>query len=106
MDVTVRQTLPEIQGQRVTLQLDVFNFANLLNRRWGQDRFPVGGTFNNLTALQTASRESGSLSTAKWNYNMNTALFNNVRNFDSPWSLNPNSASNNYQLQLTARYSF
>jgi outer membrane receptor protein involved in Fe transport len=106
MDVTLRQTLPEVQGQRLTLQLDVFNFANLLNRRWGQDRFPVGGTFNNLTALQTASREAGALSTAKWNYNMNTALFNNVRNFDSPWSLNPNSASNNYQLQLTARYSF
>jgi outer membrane receptor protein involved in Fe transport len=106
MDVTIRQTLPEVQGQRLTLQLDVFNFANLLNRRWGQDEFPVGGTFNNLTALQTASREAGPLSTAKWNYNMNTALFNNVRNFDSPWSLNPNSASNNYQLQLTARYSF
>jgi outer membrane receptor protein involved in Fe transport len=106
MDVTVRQTLPEVQGQRVTLQLDVFNFANLLNRRWGQDKFPVGGTFNNLTALQTAGRETGPLSTAKWNYNMNTALFNNIRSFDSPWSLNPNSASNNYQLQLTARYSF
>jgi hypothetical protein len=106
MDVTVRQTLPEVQGQRVTLQLDIFNFANLLNRRWGQDKFPVGGTFNNLTALQTASRENGALSTAKWNYNMNTALFNNVRNSDSPWSLNPNSPANNYQLQLTARYSF
>jgi hypothetical protein len=106
MDVTIRQTLPQVQGQRVTLQLDVFNFANLLNRRWGQDKFPVGGTFNNLTALQTASRETGPLSTAKWNYNMNTALFNNIRSFDSPWSLNPNSASNNYQLQLTARYSF
>jgi hypothetical protein len=106
MDVTVRQTLPEVQGQRVTLQLDVFNFLNLVNGRWGQDRFPVGGTFNNLTALQTASRQPGPLSTAQWNYNMNTALFNNIRNFDSPWSLNPNSASNNYQLQLTARYSF
>jgi outer membrane receptor protein involved in Fe transport len=106
MDVALRQTLPEVQGQRLTLQLDVFNFANLLNRRWGQDKFPVGGTFNNLTALNTAGRETGSLSTAKWSYNVPTALFNNIQSFDSPWSLNPNSASNNYQLQLTARYSF
>ena len=37
---------------------------------------------------------------------MPTALFNNIRNADSPWSLNPNSPSNNYQLQMQLRYSF
>jgi hypothetical protein len=84
----------------------VFNLANLLNRRWGQDRFPVVSVFNNNAVLQTAGRQTGPLNTARWNFNMPTNLFNNIRNFDSPWSLNQNSPSNNYQLQMQLRYSF
>jgi len=33
-------------------------------------------------------------------------VVNNVNNFNSPWSLNPNSPSNNYQMQLSLRYAF
>jgi hypothetical protein len=88
------------------VQWDVFNFLNLLNHRWGRAQFPVGGTFNNQTALNTASRQAGPLNTALWNYNMNTNLLNAIRNNDSPWSTNPNSAGNNYQMQLTFRYGF
>jgi outer membrane receptor for ferrienterochelin and colicin len=106
MDASVRQSLSTLAGQNATVQLDVFNFLNLLNKRWGQDRFPVGGTFNNQTALQTASRQAGALGTALWNYNMPVGLLNAVNNTNSPWSLNPNSASNNYQMQLTVRYAF
>ena len=105
-DASIRQTLPRIQGQSLTAELMIFNLANLLNRRWGQDRFPVVSTFNNNAVLQTAGRQTGALNTAMWNFNMPTNLFNNIRNFDSPWSLNPNSTSNNYQLQLQLRYSF
>jgi len=106
MDLNVRQTLVDLRGQQLTLQWDVFNFPNLLNRSWGRQRFPIGGTFNNLTALQTASRETGSLGTALWNYNMNTALLNGVVGTDSPWSTNPNTPANNYQMQLTVRYAY
>ena len=106
LDVSLRQTLPRYRGQSLTAELQVFNFANLLNRRWGQDRFPVVSLFNNQAVLQTAGRQTGPLNTAQWNYNMAAALFNNIRNFDSPWSLNANSPSNNYQLQLQLRYSF
>ena len=106
MDFSVRQSLTTLRGQAVTVQWDVFNFLNLLNHRWGRAQFPVGGTFNNQTALQTASRQTGPLGTALWNYNMPTALFNAIRNNDSPWSTNPNSAGNNYQMQLTVRYGF
>jgi hypothetical protein len=106
MDFSVRQSLTTLRGQNVTLQWDVFNFANLLNHRWGQARFPVGGTFNNQTALQTAAFQAGPMNAAKWSYNMNTGLMNAVRTTDSPWSLNTNTPGNNYQMQLTMRYAF
>ncbi|HYC52920.1 MAG TPA: hypothetical protein VEB19_17565, partial [Gemmatimonadaceae bacterium] len=106
MDLNVRQTLVDLRGQQLTLQWDVFNFPNLLNKNWGRQEFPIGGTFNNLTALQTASRETGPLNTALWNYNMNTALLNGMVNNNSPWSTNPNTPANNYQMQLTVRYSY
>jgi len=106
MDFSVRQSVTTIRGQDLTLQWDVFNFLNLMNHRWGRASFPIGGTFNNQTALQTASRQTGSLGTALWNYNMPVGLLNGIRNNDSPWSTNPNSAGNNYQMQLTLRYAF
>ena len=37
---------------------------------------------------------------------MNTALLNGMVNNNSPWSTNPNTPSNNYQMQLTVRYSY
>ena len=106
MDATIRQTLPEFGGQAFTLQLDIFNFLNLLNKKWGQVQFPVLGTFNNLALLQTAGKQPGPLNTSLWNYNVPVSVINNVNNFNSPWSLNPNSPSNNYQLQLSLRYAF
>ncbi|MGH7677010.1 MAG: carboxypeptidase regulatory-like domain-containing protein [Gemmatimonadaceae bacterium] len=106
MDLSIRQSLTTLRAQNVTLQWDVFNFANFINHRWGQARFPVGGTFNNQTALNTAALQPGPLGSALWSYNMNTALLNNVRANDSPWALNPNSTGNNYQMQLTMRYAF
>jgi outer membrane receptor for ferrienterochelin and colicin len=106
MDASIRQTLPSFGGQNFTLQLDVFNFLNLLNKKWGQIQFPVLGTFNNLAVLQTAGKQPGPLNTSLWNYNVPVSVINNVNNFNSPWSLNPNSAANNYQMQLSLRYAF
>lgn len=106
MDASIRQTLPEFGGQKFTLQLDIFNFLNMLNKDWGQVEFPVLGGFNNLALLQTAGKQPGPLNTSMWNYNVPVAVVNSVNNFNSPWSLNPNSAANNYQMQLSLRYAF
>ncbi len=106
MDVSIRQTLPESMGQRLTLQLDIFNFANLLNRSWGRNYFPVVSTFNNQAVLNTAGRTAGALNVGQWNYNLNTSVQNAVTTFNSPWSVSTNSASNNYQIQMTLRYAF
>ncbi len=106
MDVSVRQSLSTMGMGAATLQLDVFNFMNLLNKKWGQNWFPVGGTFNNQTVLQTASRQAGALSTALWNYNVPTAVLNAVNNTNSPWAKSTTSTANNYQMQLTLRYAY
>jgi hypothetical protein len=106
MDASLRQTLPEFAGQQFTLQLDVFNFPNLLNKKWGQIQFPVLGTFNNLAVLQVAGKQPGPLNTSLYNYNVPVSVVNNVNNSNSPWSLNPNSVANNYQMQMSLRYSF
>jgi len=106
MDASLRQSLTTIRGQSLTLQWDVFNLPNMLNHRWGQAKFPIGGTFNNQTALNTSSKAAGNLDASLWSYNMAPGLLTGVRNLDSPWSLNTNSTGNNYQMQLTVRYSF
>jgi len=43
VNVSVRQALPSILGQTITVQLDVFNFLNLLNADWGLQPLPPGG---------------------------------------------------------------
>ena len=106
MDVSVRQTLPEIAGQRITMQLDIFNFANLINNKWGRNYFPIASAFNNQSVLNTAGREAGALNTALWNYNVATGILDGVNRLNSPFSVNPNTGANNYQIQLTARYAF
>lgn len=106
MDASVRQTLPEFGGQQFTLQLDIFNFLNLLNKDWGQVEFPVLGTFNNQALLTAVGKQPGPLNTSMWNYSVANGVVNSVNNFNSPWSLNSNSAANNYQMQLSLRYAF
>ncbi len=105
IDVNIRQTLADLRGQQVTVQLDVFNFANLLNHNWGRNKQPIGGLFNNMTALERAGKQPGAISTSLWNYNVPSPVLNNITTFDSPWTTLRNTAANNYQMQLTFRYS-
>lgn len=50
VDLTIEQQLPTIRGERVTARVEVFNFANLLNSKWGQLRSATGNA--NLTLMQ------------------------------------------------------
>ncbi len=106
MDVNVRQTLVDMRGQQLSMQMDVFNFPNLINRRWGQNAFPIVSTFNNQAVLNTAGKQAGALNASLWNYNVPTSVLNGVTSLNSAWTTNPNSAANSYQMQLTIRYSY
>jgi outer membrane receptor for ferrienterochelin and colicin len=58
VDLAVRQDLPELRGQRVSVQLDVFNFGNLLNKKWGQQK-QTPGSLNSNVPLVTHVGYSG-----------------------------------------------
>lgn len=47
VDVAFRQRLPVIRGQELALTLDIFNFGNLVNKKWGKSRIsPLSGNSN------------------------------------------------------------
>jgi hypothetical protein len=106
-DVTIRQNIPLVSSsQRVAVQLDIFNFGNLLNKDWGQQQVSPYGTFNNLTLLTHTASSSTDPATA-----VPTVTFN-YRTLDpkKTGKLDPyqvgNFVSNYWRMQLSARVSF
>ncbi len=101
-DVSVRQSLPEIRGQRITLQLDIFNFGNLLNKDWGQVELPaLSPTFADQRILEHRGRTAGPLNESQPTFNFNSTVMN-----DGAFLKQQTLASNFYQMQLTLKYSF
>jgi hypothetical protein len=94
LNVSARQSFRTLQLQRVTLQLDIFNFLNLLNKKWGEQ--PSAGFGSSITLLNQAGVTGGDLATGRPTYRFDPAyqkyLSNNI--------------GSNYQIQLQARYAF
>jgi len=88
--VSLRQAFPPVSGQRLTLQLDVFNVLNLLNSRWGLARVP------NVNLLEHVAQTSGAPNASRSVFRFNPA----VQQYSSA------NAESSYQLQLAVRYSF
>ena len=95
VDVSIRQSLPGVQGHRLALQLDIFNFTNLLNKEWGEIARTPGG-FSNVNLLTHVGQTSGPISTSQgiYQFSLNQQRYN-AQNLAS-----------NYQLQLSLRYSY
>lgn len=93
LNVSARQSFRTFRLQHVTLQLDIFNFLNLLNEDWGLQSSP--GT-SPVTLLTSGAYTGGTILTGRPTYRFNpnyqTYFSNNIRS--------------NYQMQLQARYSF
>lgn len=93
VNVSLRQSLKTFRRQNVSLQLDVINFLNLLNRDWGER--PSAGF--------------GSQSLLTYRTKTGTTLLNgqSVYTFDPTYTqFFANNIASNYQLQLQLRYSF
>jgi hypothetical protein len=95
IDLSVRQALPTLRGQNVSVQWDIFNFGNLLNRNWGLQRYATDVGFPGVRLLDRVG-------TATVNgvvipeYTFNVGLpFDTYR-----------TAASNYRMQLSLRYSF
>lgn len=77
-------------GQRLTLQLDVFNVLNLLNPRWGLMRAP------NVNVLQHVGQTAGAPNVSRSIFRFNPGL----QRYSTA------NAESSYQLQVAVRYSF
>jgi hypothetical protein len=96
VNLSVRQGIPAWRLQNLSIQLDVFNFLNLLNRSWGQQAF----LFPQITLLDMVNLPAGAELYAgdpvkpQYNFAVGQEQFN-YDNIESNW-----------QLQLSLRYGF
>jgi hypothetical protein len=101
-DVSAEQAISTLRGQNVSLRLDIFNFGNLLNKRWG--RQISTSTFNPVTIYtHDALVLPGTNNTA------GTNLTNAVPRVTFDPNFNPYNYDNvfsNYTMQLSLRYTF
>ncbi|MGE5802697.1 MAG: TonB-dependent receptor domain-containing protein [Gemmatimonadota bacterium] len=106
MDLSIRQAIPSVRGQQFSVQLDIFNFLNLINHDWGQIELPtLSPVFNNQSALIQTGRNPGSLATSIPTFTFDTRLYDAATGAPKPFAGRALSSSN-YQIQLTMRYSF
>jgi len=109
IDVSLRQGLPQIRGQRASVQLDIFNFANFLNKDWGQVKLPtLSPTFADQRALDATGRNPGPLSESIPTFTFDNRLYQSdpeKPDFGAPRPFEGRAGSV-YQIQLTLRYTF
>ncbi len=99
MDLALRQSVPLIANQRLSVQFDVFNFGNLLNKNWGQQKVTEAnsGANANVPILTHVGQTTTDPRTAANIVQFNTNLKEySVGNF----------ASNYWRSQVSVRYSF
>ena len=106
-DLTVRQNIPIVSSdQRVAVQLDIFNFGNLLNKKWGQQKVsPYSGNSNVPLLTHTAMSSTdpkAAVPTVTFNYR---TLDPNKTGTLEEYQVG-NFVSNYWRMQLSARVSF
>jgi len=106
IDVSIGQSLQAFGQQNLQLRLDVINFANLLNKRWGWQNFSdqnnTCGPICSATTLLSHVRN-----VLPTGVTTNSPQAQGVYTFNKtmkPW--NADNASSNYRMQLSLRYSF
>jgi len=107
VNVSVRQSLSAFHSQRASVQLDVFNFLNMLNKNWGQQAF----TYSDVTLLyggNVLANPTGSLIATDNNGTPNPLATQPLYQFTPGRQpkFNFNNIESNYQMQLSFRYSF
>ena len=104
-DLSFRQSIPAVRGQQISVQLDFFNFLNLINHDWGQIKLPtLSATNNNQSALIQTARTAGPLSQQQSTFTFDNRLYNATTLTPKPFESRTTGSS--YQIQLTMRYSF
>jgi hypothetical protein len=108
MDLSLRQSLPQVRGQAMTVELDVVNFANALglvlnhvdgrNRQWGKIYGATISANPQQTIVSQVARTPGPINQSMPVYSVNSSF-----KTSGPFGF----ASNlGYQMALTFRYEF
>jgi outer membrane receptor for ferrienterochelin and colicin len=106
-DLSLRQNIPLVRGsQRVALQLDIFNFGNLLNKDWGQQKVNPISTFNNISLLTHTASSSTNPADAVPTVNFNFRTFDPDKDGTLEEYQVGNFVGNYWRMQLSARISF
>jgi hypothetical protein len=102
LDVALRQHLPTIRGQRLTVQLDIVNFLNLLNKDWGQIELPTANqVFPQQAVLRQVGRTAGPL-----NQSYPAFTFETNPKEQGPYRKDQQNQNNFYRMQVTLKYTF
>ncbi len=103
VDVSVGQSLKAFGQQNLQLRLDVLNFGNLLNKRWGWQNFSdQNNTCGPICSATTLLTQTGNFTTGR-----TQQTIQGIYTFSKtmkPW--NADNAASNYRMQLSLRYSF
>jgi Carboxypeptidase regulatory-like domain len=94
VNVALRQSFGAGQFQNFSLELQVFNFLNLLNNKWGQQQTVAYAGSQTLLGYKTTT--GGNLQTGQVVYTFDPHF--------QTW--NANNLASNYQLQLQLKYAF
>ncbi|GJG85540.1 hypothetical protein tb265_07210 [Gemmatimonadetes bacterium T265] len=102
VQLSVRQSLPSLRGNNVSLQLDVFNLLNLLNSNWGETSFAGANSQVNLLSHQgqTVAGNPG------LTQSQGIFTYGSSSNPYPPKYTSTNYVGSYYQIQLGLRYGF
>lgn len=103
VDVSVAQSLTAFNAQNLQLRLDVINFGNLLNSKWGRQAFVSSGAGPLSSATNLLTQTGNKLGTIANGVDSTQGIYT----FDTAAArYNANNVSSNYSMQLSLRYSF
>ena len=97
VDVSFRQSIPTISGQRLSLEFDIFNFGNLLNKNWGKVQINQSGSNSNVPILSHVGQTGIDPKTAQSIFTFNT----NAKEY-----VVGDFVTSYWRSQLAVRYSF
>jgi hypothetical protein len=104
VDVSIAQSLAAFHQQNLSLRLDVINFGNLLNPRWGRQAFVSAGAGPYSSAVNLLTT-TGYTNVGPVVNGVNPVQ--GIYTFDtSTQRYNAQNVSSNYSAQLSLRYSF
>lgn len=95
LNLTLRQSLPEVGKGHLSLEVGVFNLLNFINKDWGQIRTPNGIIFNEYSILSMVDAQGGQ---PRFQLNYNPATQQRF--------METSSFLNAYQVQVALRYGF